>query len=315
MYIGITSNTNPNKRFGNKGQGYKTQVLMNNAIQKYGWENIKHVIIARGLSESMAQDFERYLIRIYKTTDSEYGYNVCVGGQIIPEEARKYLSECRTGKKKSEEHKRKIGIANTGTKHSLDSIPNIRAVLRYNFKTLEYVGEYVSVSDAARRCGIAPIAISNCANGSKRKAGDSVWFYKDEATQEFIEKRLHDVKMPKTNCPIKVVKDNKFDEPMYFESCLKASEYSGVSQSHILRLAKNGNECRSYRFYKVDVNEFFEKTGLDSFEYFSREDDVRNHREYKRTYDKKIDCTPDTAIRCREHFSEIYVMHSGGVSV
>lgn len=38
-YVGISSDCE--KRWRN-GKGYETQPKMNRAIQKYGWENIKH---------------------------------------------------------------------------------------------------------------------------------------------------------------------------------------------------------------------------------------------------------------------------------
>ena len=74
-YIGITNNIE--KRWNN-GKGYKTQAKMQNAITKYGWDNVKHRILARGLTEQQAQEIEKSLIAEFDTIKK--GYNVSIGG-------------------------------------------------------------------------------------------------------------------------------------------------------------------------------------------------------------------------------------------
>lgn len=78
-YIGITS-TDPKKRWRN-GEGYKTQGKMWNAICCYGWENIKHRIIADGLTSTNAKKLEKYLISELDTIEN--GYNTAIGGENI----------------------------------------------------------------------------------------------------------------------------------------------------------------------------------------------------------------------------------------
>ena len=54
VYIGITSKKKPNQRW-ESGIGYsKNQIVMYNAIQKYGWDNIKHEILFENLSKDDA---------------------------------------------------------------------------------------------------------------------------------------------------------------------------------------------------------------------------------------------------------------------
>ena len=306
IYIGITCQSSLERRSGQKGQGYKTQPLMWNAIKKYGWDNVKHIIVARGVYSSIAQEMERYLIKVYGTTNPKYGYNICTGGQLIPEEAIRIMSDNRMGAKKSYEHKKKIGLGNLGVKHSIDSIPNVRPVIRYNFKTGEYLGEYISVSDAARKYRIKPIEIANCASGNKRKAGDSVWFYKDDVTEADISKRLSEVRMPKNNCPIKVFNVNTGDVE-YFESCAKASAYTNISQSHISRRIKDGKESRGFTFTRINMDEFFESTGMEPLDYYDSETTVLDHREYIKQNDPVyIEYDGNMPIRRNGHFSEIY---------
>ena len=79
VYIGITSKKNVYRRWSH-GNGYKTQSFMWKAIQKYGWENVKHEIIAKNLSKKDACTLEIQLIAQYQSNNSKYGYNVYVGG-------------------------------------------------------------------------------------------------------------------------------------------------------------------------------------------------------------------------------------------
>lgn len=78
IYIGITCNS-AKTRWGKQGYGYRTQ-LVGKAIKKYGWDNIQHIIVRGGLSEEEAKIAEKKLIKRYKTTDWNYGYNRTAGG-------------------------------------------------------------------------------------------------------------------------------------------------------------------------------------------------------------------------------------------
>ena len=78
IYIGITTKS-PSVRWGKNGYGYKTQ-FVGRAIRKYGWENIKHIIVRDNLTESDAKMIEKKMIKHYKTTDWSYGYNRTSGG-------------------------------------------------------------------------------------------------------------------------------------------------------------------------------------------------------------------------------------------
>ena len=72
-YIGISMS--PFTRWKNDGSGYKDQPKMWEAIQKYGWENVKHEIILENLNEKTAKQIEKALILQYQTTIPALGYN------------------------------------------------------------------------------------------------------------------------------------------------------------------------------------------------------------------------------------------------
>jgi group I intron endonuclease len=95
-YIGITC-TSTSKRWKN-GKGYKDSVLFYNAIKKYGWENIEHLILHTNLSSTEAKEKEKELIKSFKTNDRKYGYNLTAGGDGAEgyrhsEETRKLMSK------------------------------------------------------------------------------------------------------------------------------------------------------------------------------------------------------------------------------
>lgn len=80
------------------------------AIQKYGWNNIKHEVIYKNLTQKEAEEREQYLIYVFNSTDKRYGYNIASGGY----EVNNFL-----GKTHNEETKRKISNSNKGNKYCL----------------------------------------------------------------------------------------------------------------------------------------------------------------------------------------------------
>ena len=76
-YVGITSDK-PSTRWGNQGSGYKEQMVYS-AIQKYGWDNIDHIIFASNLTRLEANNMEILLIE--KLNSYVDGYNQTFGGE------------------------------------------------------------------------------------------------------------------------------------------------------------------------------------------------------------------------------------------
>lgn len=110
-YIGITRQ-NPLTRWGHNGVHYKTQIFYK-AIEKYGWDNIKHEILFTNLSKDDACKKEQELIEKYKTKDSRYGYNLNDGGKgnigyIWTKEQKERMSIAFKGKKLPKEWRNNI---------------------------------------------------------------------------------------------------------------------------------------------------------------------------------------------------------------
>ena len=53
------------------------------AIQKYGWDNIQHIVLLQGLSKEVACECERYLITNSGTITPRSGYVVQNGSEVI----------------------------------------------------------------------------------------------------------------------------------------------------------------------------------------------------------------------------------------
>lgn len=130
-YIGMTQKK-PKERWRN-GKGYYTQYF-GKAIKKYGWDNIKHEIIAEGLTEEQAEVKEKELILFYKTNDVKFGYNIESGGKhnTCSEETRKKMSEGQKAlhKKIPDWHKEIIRKAQSGRKHTPEEIEKRASKIR-----------------------------------------------------------------------------------------------------------------------------------------------------------------------------------------
>ena len=105
VYIGQTIQDNLNHRWKN-GKGYKENEHFTNAINKYGWDNFEHIVIARGLTEEEAKWTKIKLIREWDTTNPKYGYNENHKGNAQTEKAKKKISEANKGNTHTEEAKK-----------------------------------------------------------------------------------------------------------------------------------------------------------------------------------------------------------------
>lgn len=121
-YVGITCQI-PTRRWGSNGRTYKNNIYFWNAIQKYGWNNFQHEIIAQNLTMDEACNFEIVLISKLKSNNQKYGYNRSSGGEVnsgfhLSEETKRKLSQAAKGKKLSEKHRLALIKANTGSHRS-----------------------------------------------------------------------------------------------------------------------------------------------------------------------------------------------------
>lgn len=78
VYIGQTSDVT--RRWSCNGYEYKHSPYFYQAIQKYGWENIQHIVLYENLTKEQADTREQELIAQYNSTNKENGYNMNPGG-------------------------------------------------------------------------------------------------------------------------------------------------------------------------------------------------------------------------------------------
>ena len=141
VYIGITSQDVLTR--WHYGHGYVRCEYFYKAIQKYGWNSIKHEVLFTNLSEEKAKYLEVELIRHYKALGISYnltdggdgwlGYHhsdetkekmrVAKLGTHLSEDTKQKMSKSRmgrlgtmNGKRHTEETKAKMSVARTGKK-------------------------------------------------------------------------------------------------------------------------------------------------------------------------------------------------------
>lgn len=116
-YVGITSQK-PNDRW-RSGKGYEHNSYFMRAINKYGWDNFQHEIIASNLTEKEAKNFEKLLIKELKSNDKIYGYNMTAGGDGVSGLSRFGEDNPFYGKHHNTETKKIISEANKGKQYWL----------------------------------------------------------------------------------------------------------------------------------------------------------------------------------------------------
>lgn len=162
VYIGITCQK-PEKRWGRNGKKYFDCPLFYNAIQKYGWNNFKHEILFINLSKDDACKKEVELIKLYKSNDRKYGYNITSGGEnyIPTDEMKKKISNSKLGHVVSNETRLKMREAKIGSKH-----PRARKIICINTSVI-----YDTAIQAEMETGIKNSHILSCCSGKLKSSG------------------------------------------------------------------------------------------------------------------------------------------------
>ena len=178
VYIGITKQI-PEKRWL-WGYGYNCNSYMQNAINKYGWNNIKHEILFDNLTKEEAEQKEIELIAFYKSNQRKFGYNIANGGfyHNVSDETRQKMSNSAKGKIISEQAKQKLHLKNGGCnnpmfnkKHTPEALAKIIAsIKRKPVVCIETNIKYNSIMDCSKMTGISETAISRNCKGLRKQA-------------------------------------------------------------------------------------------------------------------------------------------------
>lgn len=212
-YIGITSQL-PCQRW-KRGKHYKTQVF-GRAVEKYGWDNIKHEILHTGLTEEEAKAKEIELIAKYRTTEYEYGYNITQGGNTSSNKGKppteKQLNCLKKGWKESEKRKRKVIC-------------------------LETLKVYDSIVEAKTDTGATNISSCLATKGVYKKSGGYHWSYYDSSKDDEYYNTLL-TEMTKTSH--KLSRAIICLETMETYSSIQEAIRQGIATHRIVYCLKNG---------------------------------------------------------------------------
>lgn len=136
-YIGVTRQTV--ERRWREGRGYFGQPVYD-AILKYGWDNIEHIILETNLTKEQAEESEKRYIREYNSLSHGNGYNIETGGYLtesISAETKAKIGNANRGKLSGEKHwhygqhwdektRKKISDAHKGMKYGEETLKKKR---------------------------------------------------------------------------------------------------------------------------------------------------------------------------------------------
>lgn len=201
MYIGITQQ-DVYKRW-KRGKGYEKQKCVYSAIKKYGWDNIKHIILFDNLTKNEAETKEIELIRIFKTNNRCFGYNIANGGNCsgtVSDETKAKISKAHKGKhyyqgywkgkKLSDEHRKKLSLSHKGQKSIITETTKkkISKTLQgheVTYETRKKIAKpvicietgkiYYSAREASKQTNVQYKNISSVCNKKRKTAGGYHW--------------------------------------------------------------------------------------------------------------------------------------------
>lgn len=217
-YVGITY-LNVNERWKKQGQGYKKQKKMWNAIQKYGWDNIKHEIIEESTSKEEIEQKERYYItEIYHSNDTRFGYNIESGGNYVGKAAistiKKRVKKLK-GKKRSKEQIKRISDAHKGIPVKEETKQKMSKIM------------------------------------SKKYIGKNNPMYGKKLTKEHKEKLLAGILATRKRKPVRCIETGE-----RFESLQAAANFLGLfrkqSSNLLYALKKSTHTCKGYHWEYVE---------------------------------------------------------------
>lgn len=161
VYIGITKRKAEERWL--EGRGYKYNKHFSNAIKKYGWSNIEHEIITKGLNEEDAKEMERFFIQMYKSYDPKYGYNKTFGGDSV-------------------------------------AIVVEKKILQYDLYG-RLLKTFDSLTEASEKTKTSISRISDCANGKRFTTNGFIWLFEDDKEKEKkLKEKIKEKKHPSAMC-------------------------------------------------------------------------------------------------------------------
>ena len=138
-YVGVSRN--PKQRWNN-GEGYKGNKYFYKAIQKFGWENIKHEIVAKTNYRWIAEKIERTIITHFQEKEISFNETNIEKKLLIDSE-------------REQKFNKKVG--------------------QYDIKTKTKIDEYDNIRIAECLTGVYKYRIIENCEGKRKKAGGYIW--------------------------------------------------------------------------------------------------------------------------------------------
>lgn len=245
-YVGITGQK-PEQRWRN-GKGYIGQVFYN-AVQKYGWKNMQHDIIAENLTQNEAENFECIIIKTLNSNNNSYGYNIDSGGnvgKVLSEETKRKLSLSQP-KFFGKENKNHVSVICLNDLTVFDSIADANEWLGFK-RNCSLISNVLNGTSDSLTIGKHPITKERC-----------VWAYYDK------NKTYHITKPPKKN----IAQSKKvicLETKEVFDSSASAAKHLKLNRSSIgeccrgqrdkcgMKIFKNGYHFKFYQNYLKENN-------------------------------------------------------------
>lgn len=198
LYVGKTIE-NYHQRFS-KHMSCALEQKLNNyfykAVRKHGWENFKKCIIFqteileksddnKKILDEIIREKEVYYISLFNTNNEDFGYNLTAGGDGL------------VGFKHSQESCEKMSKSRSGELHSNYGKRGRAGKFVKQFDLNgTFIKEYICIKVAGEENKIDPTSITNCCKNKNGKlyAGQYIWFYSSEFTEELLEEKLLKIK-------------------------------------------------------------------------------------------------------------------------
>ena len=162
--------------------------IYNNEIHKMIYPNEFEYYEKQGFIRGLPQEM---IEKANENRQIKYGEEHWRFGQKISDEHKRKISEAnrgRTGWMKGkhwdDEHKEMLRISSTGKKRSEETKRKIteskqKPVVQYD-KNHTKISEYISAVEAENKTGIGRSHISQCCNGKRKSAGGYIWRFNNE---------------------------------------------------------------------------------------------------------------------------------------
>lgn len=138
---------------------YKGSIFFYRAIEKYGWDSFIQIVLKEGLTQELANMWEKTFIEFFNSTDARFGYNLAEGG----------AKSCALyGEKNGFYHKKhtEAALKTMSDKKRGGRNPMARSVLCVNTNVV-----FPSAREASEWCGTSRQQINRVCRGERKHTG------------------------------------------------------------------------------------------------------------------------------------------------